>query len=86
MDPTLSDTSAEAERVLVELSRKRTPARPLECVATLDHELDFLAEARIRAQDGETGDREMRPQLGTLRIDRDLMIRAFDQDPVARGY
>ena len=86
MDPACHDTSAESDRVVVELYRKMSPAERLACVARLNRELELLAEARIRERYGDIGEREMKLRLGALRIDRDLMVRAFGWDPAERGY
>lgn len=81
------DTSPEAERVLVDGYRRMDGHEKLARVASLNHSVERLARARIRAQYGEgMSEREMRFRLATLKLGPRLMLRAFGWDARERGY
>jgi len=82
-----SDTSPEAERILLEGYRRMSPTDRLGRVLALNRALEQLAEARIRATHGpDLPERELRLRLAALRLDRDTMIRVFGWDPQEKGY
>ena len=81
-----SDTSADAERVMIEGFRRMSPAQKLERVAALNRALVDLATARLRRQYGANmTPRELGLRLAALRLDADTMRKAFDWDPAAHG-
>lgn len=82
----LSDTSPEAERVLVEGYRRMTPTQKLQRVDSLNQALRTLAAARIRSQYGDVSPEEMRMRLGALRLGRELMMKIFGWDPDVKGW
>lgn len=82
----ISDTSPEAQRFLDEAYRRMTPAERLERVVSLNHALELLQEARIRAEYGDISNDEMRLRLGALRLGRDTMVKVFGWDPEERGW
>ena len=81
-----SDTSAAAERVLIEGYRRMSPAEKLERVFSLNRALEQLQRARIRAQYGDVPEREMRLRLGALRLGRETMVKVFGWDPDQKGW
>jgi hypothetical protein len=84
--PVPSDTSPEAERLLIEGFRKMSPAEKLGRVASLNRFLSELATARLRAQYGaDLSPRELRLRLAALRLDATLMRDVFGWDPSIRG-
>jgi hypothetical protein len=87
MKPSVTDTSPDAERVLLEGYRRMSPREKLQRVVALNGALERLARARIRAQYGERlADRELQLRLGALRLDRSVMVRVFGWDPDVEGY
>lgn len=86
MTPPLSDTSPEAERVLIEGYRRMSPAEKLARVFSLNRALEQLARARIRAQYGDVPEREMRLRLASLRLGRETMVKVFGWDPEEKGW
>ena len=81
-----SDTSADAERVMIDGFRRMSPAQKLERVAALNRALVDLATARLRRQYGASmSPRELCLRLAALRLDADTMRKAFDWDPAAHG-
>ena len=86
MNSYLSDTSPEAERILIEGYRKMTPRQKLERVVSMNKALVAMSTARIRATYGEDiSDRELKLRLAALRLDREIMIKVFDWDPDKEG-
>ena len=84
--PVPSDTSADAERVMIDGFRRMSPAQKLERVAALNRALVDLATARLRRQYGPSmSPRELRLRLAALRLDADTMRNAFDWDPATPG-
>lgn len=82
----LSDTSPEAERVLIEGYRRMSPAEKLERVFSLNRALEKLQAARIRADYGDIPEREMRLRLASLRLGRETMVKVFGWDPEVEGW
>ena len=82
----LSDTSPEAEQILIEGFRKMTPRQKLERVVSMNKALEALSAARIRATYGEDiSDRELKLRLAALRLDREVMVNVFGWDPDKEG-
>jgi len=81
-----SDTSPEAERILIEGYRRMTPTQKLQRVESLNRALALLQKARIRADYGDIPDEEMRMRLGALRLGRETMIKVFGWDPDEKGW
>jgi hypothetical protein len=82
----LSDTSPDAERVLIEGYQSMSPTEKLARVASLNRSLMELATARLRQQYGaDLPARELRLRLAALRLDARIMRDAFDWDPAIRG-
>jgi hypothetical protein len=83
----LSDTTPEAEAILVEGFRRMTPQEKLARVADLNRALDQLAEAGILLRHGpDLPERELRLRKAALRLDRETMVRVFNWDPQEKGY
>jgi len=55
-------------------------------VDALSRDCERLALAGIRERHPEASARESLLRLGALRIERELMIRAFGWDPAERGF
>ncbi|HEU0299921.1 MAG TPA: hypothetical protein VFR37_10710 [Longimicrobium sp.] len=81
-----SDTSPEAERFLIEAYDRMTIDEKLERVFSLNRMLEQLQRARIKADYGEMPEREMQLRLASLRLGRELMIKAFGWDPAEKGW
>ena len=85
MDSFLSDTSPEAERILIEGYRKMSPRQKLERVVSMNRALEALSAARIKEMYGDISDRELKLRLASLRLDRDTMVNVFGWDPEKKG-
>ena len=82
----VSDTSPEARRCLIEGYRRMTPTQKLQRVESLNRALVLLQKARIRAEYGDIPQEEMRMRLGALRLGRETMIKMFGSDPDEKGW
>lgn len=81
------DTPPEIEARVIEGYRAMSHAERLARVVSLNRALEELASARLRSRYGpDLSPRELRLRLGSLRVAREEMVRAFDWDPVERGY
>lgn len=86
MDWLNSDTSPEAEAVLIEGYRRMSTVEKANRIRALTIAGQRLALARIHAQYGDLPERELRLRLAALWLPRDLMIAAFGWDPEKEGY
>ena len=84
--PIPSDTSPDAERVLIEGNRRMSPAEKLQRVASLNRALVTLSTARLHRQYGATmSQRELRLRLAALRLDPEVMRTVLAWDPAVHG-
>lgn len=84
--PIPSDTSPDAERVLIEGYRRMSPAEKLQRVASLNRALVTLSTARLHRQYGATmSQRELRLRLAALRLDPEVMRTVLAWDPAVHG-
>ena len=79
------DTSARAERLLVEGLRRMSGTERLARAMALREATLTLARVRIRERRGDIPEREVRLRLASLWLDRATMIRVFDWDPQEKG-
>jgi hypothetical protein len=82
----LSDTSPEAEKVLIELYRRMPPSWKLKQVLDLNRTVELLAMADIRRRHPDADERELRLRLGSRWLDREIMRKVFGWDPEVEGY
>ena len=84
--PTITDTSRNAEIILIEGYRSMAPGRKLQQVVALTQLTQRMAVTGLRHRYGPMSGREERLRLAALRLPRETMIRLFDWDPVKQGY
>jgi hypothetical protein len=82
----VSDTTPEAEKILIEGYRKMTPQQKMKIVSDMTITVQQFALARIRKQYPDASEREQQLRLASLWLDRETMIRLFDWDPEKEGY
>ena len=80
------DTSPEAERVLMDLYRRLDPSERMRLVFDQQAASDAFALCGIRMRHPQAGEREQKLRLAALKIERELMIRAYGWDPLSKGY
>jgi hypothetical protein len=86
MKPLSSDTDPDAERALIEESRRMTPTEKLARVRELNRAVEQGHRERIRAQYGDIPEEEMRLRLASLRLGRETMIKVCGWDPDEMGW
>jgi hypothetical protein len=80
------ETSAEIERRQIEAWRAMNAAQKLAIVSQLTLATEEMARAGIRERHPNASAREIELRLGSLRLDRNTMIRVFGWDPEKHGY
>jgi hypothetical protein len=80
-----SDTSAEADAVMLQLWRQATPAQKLRKVFSIGKMINDLVRAELRRRYPEATPRELELRLASRNLDRQTMIRAFNWDPDLQG-
>ena len=83
---TLSDTSPEAERVLIEGYRRMSPARKGRCIAEMNESLRAMQLADIKARHPHADAHEIKMRLASRWIEPELMLAAFGWDVQKEGY
>lgn len=76
-----SDTSAEAEQVVLEIARRRTPGEKAARVWAMMEYVHNLAFAALRRQHPDLTDDEIRFRLTARRLGRELTIAVYGRDP-----
>ncbi|NOT59102.1 MAG: hypothetical protein HOP19_02635 [Acidobacteria bacterium] len=86
MKPLFSDTSAEAERVLIECYRRMSHERKGRCIAEMNEALRALQLADIKARHPHADAYEIKMRLASRWIEPELMFAAFGWDIEKEGY
>jgi hypothetical protein len=81
-----NDTSVETERAYLCLLRDVPLWRKAAMVNSLTKACQELAIAGIRMRHPDISDVEVRMRLAALWLDRDMMVRIFNWDPMLEGY
>jgi hypothetical protein len=76
-----ADTHPDALKVFWELQRQRAPAQKLADVFELSQWMINSSEAGVRLRYPDATDREVFLRAASLRIPRDIMIKAYGWDP-----
>ena len=76
-----ADTSAEAEQVVLEIARRRTPGEKAARVWAMMEYVHNLAFAALRRQRPELTNDEVRLRLTARRLGRELTIEVYGWDP-----
>jgi hypothetical protein len=82
----LSDTSPEAEKVLIELYRRMPAWRKLRQVADLNQTLRLLALGDIRNRHPRADAREVKLRLASRWLSAETMRKVYGWDPEKEGY
>ena len=83
--PLFTDTSPDAERVLVEGYRRMGPGAKLTRVRELTQGVQQMALARLRSEHPTADELELRLRLASLWIDPQIMKDVFGWDPSEMG-
>lgn len=82
----LSDTSPEAETVLIELYRRMPGWQKLRQVSELTRAVQELALADIQRRHPEADSHELKLRLASRWLSAETMRKVFDWDPDKEGY
>ncbi len=80
------DTSPEAERVLIDRYRRLDLHARLRLAFDQQEVSDAFALCGIRMRHPQADEREQKLRLAALKIERELMLRAYGWDPLEKGY
>ena len=86
VEPLSSDTDSRAEALQIDAYRRMSPAEKLRIVFDLQSAMDAIAMVGIRERHPRCNDEEARLRLASLKLDRELLVRAFGWDPEVEGY
>ena len=84
MNPILSDTSPEAERVLIELMRQTPVWRRLEIVAEMNEAVRLLILSGLRQRHPDATPEELRRRMADILLGPELAARAYG--PLPSGW
>jgi hypothetical protein len=84
--PPLSDTSPEAEKVLIELYRRMPAWQKLRQVSQLNRAVQELALCDIRRRHPHADEREQRLRLASRWLSAETMRKVYGWDPDEEGY
>ena len=82
----LSDTTPEAERVLIELARAMPDARKIDQVFEMIETIRMLGMAGVRSRHPEASEEELRKRMAAIVFDRETVIEVYGWDPKVEGY
>lgn len=83
--PLFEDTSPDAERVLVGLYQRMSPARKVRQVEELTRGVQQLALSRLRAEDPTADDDVLKLRLAALWVDKELLLAAYGEERLSRA-
>jgi len=84
--PPLSDTSPEAEKVLIELYRRMPAWQKLRQVSELTRAVQELALCDIRRRHPQADEREQKLRLASRWLRAETMRKVYGWDPEREGY
>ena len=82
----LSDTSPEAERVLIERLREVPPWRKFQQVFEMNAMLRRFSLAGLKTRYPAASPQELERRLVALRLEPDVVRRVYGWDPDVEGY
>jgi len=82
----LSDTSLDAERVLIELARAVPDAKKIDQLFDLIQTVRMFGMAGLRRRYPEASEEELSKRMAALLFDRETVIEVYGWDPQTEGY
>ena len=86
MKPLFSDTSPEAERILIEGYRQMSAERKGRCIAEMNETVRSMQLAEIKARHPHADQRELEMRLAVRWLEPELALAAFGWDVKKEGY
>ena len=84
--PSIQDTDADAERLLIELAREMPAWKKCEQVASMTNTCRHLALIGLRQRYPQAGEEELHRRLAVIVLPRDLVVQVYGWDPEVEGY
>jgi hypothetical protein len=82
----LSDTTPEAERVLVEMARAMPDARKIDQVFDLIEAIRRFGMIGLRNRHPEASEEELKKRMAAIVFDRETVVEVYGWDPGIEGY
>ena len=82
----LSDTTPEAERVLIELARATPDARKIDQLFEIIETVRRFSMSGLRTRHPGASEEELRKRMAALVFDRETVIQVYGWDPKIEGY
>lgn len=82
----LSDTTPEAERVLIELARAMPDAKKIDQVFELIETVRRFGMIGLRSRYPEASEDELRKRMAAIVFDRETVVEVYGWDPKIEGY
>jgi hypothetical protein len=82
----LSDTSGEAEVLMVDRLRSMSARERIDQVAALNDACEQMAIAGVRSRHPSADEHEVWLRVVALRLGRDLMVAVYGWDPAVEGW
>lgn len=82
----LSDTTPEAEKVLIELARAMPDARKIDQVFELIETVRRFGLIGLRSRYPGASEEELRKRMAALVFDRETVVEVYGWDPKIEGY
>jgi hypothetical protein len=82
----LSDTTPEAERVLIELARAMPDAKKIDQVFELIETVRRFGMIGLRSRYPEASEDELKKRMAALVFDRETVLEVYGWDPRVEGY
>ena len=86
MKPLISDTSPEAEKILIEGYRRMSIQEKFHKMVEMTSFIKQLQIEETRRRHPEASERELQLRVASRTISPDLMRKAFGWDPEKEGY
>jgi hypothetical protein len=81
-----SDTTPEAERMLIELARATPDARKIDQVFEIIEMVRRFSMSGLRSRHPRATEEELRKRMAALVFDRETVIEVYGWDPKIEGY
>ena len=82
----LSDTTPEAERVLIELARAMPDARKIDQVFEMIEMVRRFGMIGLRSRHPRASEDELKKRMAAIVFDRETVIEVYGWDPKIEGY
>ena len=82
----LSDTTPEAERVLIELARAMPDAKKIDQVFELIETVRRFGMIGLQSRYPEASEDELKKRMAALVFDRETVLEVYGWDPRVEGY